>query len=135
MPMLLILAMTAMLQSPQPFRVLEKGDQSNMDDGRQLVARTPAEWNTLWRQHAPDRPQPKVDFGREMVGAVFLGTRPTAGFAIDIVSTKEEAGALVVQYRETRPARGLITAQVLTSAYAIVALPRREGTVKFEKIE
>lgn len=135
MTTLLILAVTAMLQSAAPLRVLDKGDQSNMDEGRQTVARTPAELNALWRLHAPDRPQPKVDFTREMVAGVFLGTRPTAGFAIDIVDTREDAGALVVRYRETRPARGLLTAQVITSAYAIVALPRREGTIRFEKIE
>jgi hypothetical protein len=132
---LMVLAMSALLQADAYPRVLDKGDQSNMDDGREAVARTAAEWNALWRLHAPDRPQPKVDFGRELVAAVFLGSRPTAGFAIDIVGTKEDAGALVVQYRETRPAKGLLSAQVITSAYAIVALPRRDGAVRFEKLE
>jgi hypothetical protein len=128
-------ALAAALQGNASLRVLDRGDQSNMDDGRQTVARTAAELSAMWRLHAPERPQPKVDFAREMVVAVFLGTRPTAGFAIDIVGTKEDAGALVVQYRETRPAKGLLTAQVLTSAYAIVALPRHEGAVKFERVD
>ena len=132
---LMVLAMSALLQAGGYPRVLEKGDQSNMDDGRETVARTAAEWNALWRLHAPDRPQPKVDFGREMVAAVFLGSRPSAGFAIDILGTKEDAGTLVVQYRATQPAQGQLSAQVITSAYAIVALPRRDGTVRFEKNE
>jgi hypothetical protein len=116
-------------------RQLDKGDQSNVDDARQVVARTPDEYNTLWRLHAPDRPQPKVDFAKEIVVGVFMGSRPTAGFAIEILGTREEAGTLVVQYRETRPARGLITAQVITSAYHIVAMPSRPGTVRFERID
>jgi hypothetical protein len=124
-----------MQQGGVPLRQLDKGDQSNMDDARQSVARTTEEYNTLWRLHAPDRPQPKVDFAKEMVVGVFLGSRPTAGFGIEIVATREEAGALVVQYRETRPARGLITAQVITSAYHIVAMPSRPGTVRFERID
>jgi hypothetical protein len=132
---MIVHAMSALLQADAYPRVLDKGDQSNMDDGRQTVARTVAEWNALWRLHAPDRPQPKVDFEREMVAAVFMGSRPTAGFAINIVGTKEDAGALVVQYRETQPARGLLSAQVITSAYAIVALPRRDGAVRFAKVE
>lgn len=131
---LIILALTAVLQGDAPLRVLDQGDQSSIDEARQSVARSPAELDALWRLHAPSRPQPKVDFAREMVAAVFLGMRPTAGFAIEIVGTREEAGALVVQYRERQPARGSFTAQVLTFAYAIVALPRREGAVRFEQI-
>jgi hypothetical protein len=128
-------AMSVMLQGNATFRMLDKGDQSNMDDGREAVARSAAEFSALWRLHAVDRPQPKIDFSREMVVAVFLGSRPSAGFAIDILGTKDEGGALVVQYRETRPAKGLIAAQMITSAYAIAAVPRREGTVKFERVE
>lgn len=122
-------------QGGSSLRVLDKGDQSNMDDARQAVARTAVEWNTLWRQHAPDRPQPKVDLTREMVVGVFMGSRPTAGFAVEIVGTRGEGGGLVVQYRETRPARGLVTAQVITSAYHIVAVPSRPGDVKFERAQ
>ena len=123
------------LQGGPPLRALDKGDQSNMDDARQAVVRTAAEWNALWRQHAPDRPQPKVDFAREMVVGVFMGSRPTAGFAVEISGTRDEGGLLVVQYRETRPARGLVSAQVITSAYHIVALPTRSGDVKFERAQ
>jgi hypothetical protein len=125
----------AIMQGEKPLRILDKGEQSNMDDSRQAVVRSPDEWQALWRLHAPDRPQPAVDFSREMVAAVFLGTRPTAGFSIEILDWREESGALVVRYRETRPAKGLLTAQVITSAYAIVALPRRDGAVRFERAD
>ncbi len=121
--------------TPPALRSIDRGDQSNMDEGRQAVARTAAEWAALWKQHAWERPQPKVDFPREMVVGVFLGSRPTAGFAVDIVGTREEQGVLFVRYRETRPARGLVTAQVITSAYHIVALPARAGDVKFERVQ
>jgi hypothetical protein len=132
---LLGLVVAAALQTAPPMRSLDKGDQSNMDDARQAVARTSGELTALWRLHSPDKPQPKVDFTREMVVAVFLGTRPTAGFGVDIVGTRSEGGALVVEYRETRPARGLVTAQVITSAYHIVAVPRAIGDVKFERVQ
>ena len=131
---LVIVAMTAALQGNPALRTLDRGDQSNMDDARQAVARTTEEWNTLWRLHAPDRPQPRVDFSKEMVVGVFIGSRPTAGFGVDILGTREEGGALVVQYRETRPARGLVSAQVITSAYHLVSMPARAGQVKFEPV-
>ena len=137
MTILMSFLLAALLQQggAPPFRQLDKGDQSNMDDARQSVARTADEYNTLWRLHAPDRPQPKVDLAKEMVVGVFLGSRSTAGFAIEIVGTREDGEALVVQYRETRPARGMVTAQVITSAYHIVAMPSRPGSVRFERID
>jgi len=136
MTILMSFLLAALIQpGGAPLRQLDKGDQSNVDDARQTVARTPEEYNTLWRLHSPDRPQPKVDFAKEIVVGVFMGSRPTAGFAIEILGTREETGTLVVQYRETRPARGMITAQVITSAYHIVAISSRPATVRFERIE
>jgi hypothetical protein len=122
------------LQGVSPLRVLEKGDQSNVDEGRQVALRTAAEWKTLWRQHSPDRDQPRVDFGRDMVVGVFLGSRTTAGFSVEIVSALVEQGALVVRFRETRPQSDRIVAQVITSPYHLVAVPRHSGEVKFEKL-
>jgi hypothetical protein len=121
-------------KAPEP-RTLDKGDQSNIDSPRQVVVRTEAEWTALWRQHTPDRPMPKVDFSREMVVGMMIGSRPTAGYSIDIVSTIEANGVLHVRYRETRPGRGTITAQILTSPYHLVAVPRSTATdVRFEPI-
>jgi len=121
------------LQGVSPLRVLEKGDQSNVDEARQVAVRTAAEWKTLWRQHSPDRDQPRVDFGRDMVVGVFLGSRTTAGFSVEIVSALVEQGALVVRFRETRPQSDRIVAQVITSPYHLVAVPRHSGEVRFEK--
>ena len=122
------------LQGVSPLRVLEQGDQSNVDEARQVALRTAAEWKTLWRQHSPDRDQPRVDFGRDMVVGVFLGSRTTAGFSVEIVSALVEQGALVVRFRETRPQSDRIVAQVITSPYHLVVIPRHSGEVKFEKL-
>jgi hypothetical protein len=124
------------LQSPAPVRSIEKGLDSQLDTARQATARTAAEWEALWRLHGGERTRPAVDFGKEMVVAVFMGSRPTAGFSVEIVGTRVEGSALVVQYRETRPAADAFVAQVLTMPYHIAAVPRRAGVtdVKFDKI-
>jgi hypothetical protein len=129
----LALAATAAAQAP---RTIEKGDQSNIDEARQVVVRDAAAWRALWQQHSPDRPMPAVDFGKESVVAVFLGSKPTAGYNVAILSTTEGGGALVVKYREERPKAGGATAQVLTFPYHIVAIPKiTEPNVKFEKAD
>ena len=128
----------ALLQGPAaaiPMKTIDAGTQSQIEEPRQVTARSAEEWAALWRQHSWDREAPAVDFAHEMVVGVFLGGRPTAGFGIQIVGVREEHGALVVQYRETRPPSGALTAQVITSPYQLVTLPRRTGDVRFEKIE
>jgi len=116
-------------------KTIEKGDQSNVDDAKRVVVRTDAEWTRLWQQHAPDRPRPAVDFSKDMVVGVFMGSRPNAGFSTAIVSTTAANGALIVRYTETQPKPGTVSAQILTFPYHIVAIPKATVTdVKFDKI-
>ena len=96
--------------------------------------RTEAEWTRLWQQHNPDRPRPKVDFSREMVVAVFMGSRPNAGFSTTITSAMAANGALVVRYKEAMPGAGGVSAQILTFPYHIVAIAKADvKDVKFQK--
>jgi hypothetical protein len=120
-------------QATLPLRTVEKGATSNVDAAKQAVARTDAEWAALWKTHDYDRPAPKVDFSKEMIVAVFMGSRPTAGFSTEIVSVAERDGGLVVSYREAMPPAGAITAQILTSPFHIAAVPKHAGDVKFQK--
>jgi hypothetical protein len=115
-------------------RTIDRGAHSSVESDRQAVARTAEEWSALWRTHNYEHAAPPVDFNREMIVAVFMGSRPTAGFSVEIVSAAEEAGQVVVRYRETAPARDRVTAQVLTAPFHIAAVPKRSGEVKFEKI-
>jgi hypothetical protein len=116
-------------------RTIEKGDQSNIEDATQVVVQTDAEWAALWRRHAPDRPMPRVDFAREMVIGVFMGSRPNAGFSTEVISALVVKGVLVATYRDTMPSRGTMAAQVLTFPYHLVAIPKAPVTeAKFDKV-
>jgi hypothetical protein len=124
-----------LLEAPTKPMTLDKGDQSNVDDARQVVVRTEAEWVKLWNQHSPDHKRPAVDFSRQMVIGAFMGSRPTAGFSIDILSTIQANGVLTVRYREVIPTRNAVTAQVITSPFDLVTVPTFAGDVRFEKVE
>jgi hypothetical protein len=115
-------------------RTIDKGAESSIDSPRQATARTAAEWAALWKAHTFDRPLPAVDFSREMVVGVFMGSRPTAGFALEIVGAADRDGTLVVTYRETTPPKGALTAQVLVAPYHLVGVPKHAGPVIFEKV-
>ena len=129
------LAIAIMQPPPSPApRTIEKGDQSNIESAKQVLVRTEAELRKLWQEHAPDRPMPKVDFSREMVVGVFMGSRPNAGFSTAIVSATAANGALMVRYSENKPVAGSVTAQILTFPYHLVAIPKADvKDVKFEK--
>jgi hypothetical protein len=118
-----------------PVRSLDQGGQSEVDAPRQVTVRDRDAWASLWRAHAPGRPAPAVDFSREMVVGVFMGTRPTAGFAVDIVGYRDSGNDVVVLYRETAPSRDTIAAQVIVAPYDLVVIPRRTGTVSFQKLK
>jgi protease stability complex PrcB-like protein len=124
-----------MMTEMPTMKTIDKGDHSNMDDAKQIAVKTEAAWKQLWQQHSPDRPRPAVDFTKEMVVGVFLGSRPTAGYKIEIVSATETNGTLVVRYREAPPPRGMMTAQVVTSPYHLVTVPFFPGDVKFERVQ
>jgi hypothetical protein len=136
-----LIAMSALLLSMvvqpavPPLRTVEKGGQSLVDTQRQVTARDSAEWTSVWKAHNWDSPAPAVDFSRDMVVGVFMGTRPTAGYGVEIVGYRDSGTGVVVQYRETMPARDAITAQILVSPYHLVAIPKRAGTVSFEKVK
>jgi hypothetical protein len=122
------------MQSSPTFRTIDKGVQSAIDVRRQVVVRATPEWTALWKQHASDRPLPPVDFGREMVVALFMGSRPTAGYSVEFTSVEERDGAILVSYRERAPSRDAVTAQILTSPFHIVVVATSAGEVRFRKI-
>lgn len=72
-----------------------------------------------------------VDFEKEMVIAVFMGERPTAGYSIDIVEVVEYAGKLEVQINMRKPSPGDIVGQVITSPFCIVRVRRVDKDVTF----
>lgn|SRR5689334_14172219 len=129
-------ALVALLQSGIQMRTIDKGQNSQIDTARQVSAHTADEWTKLWMQHAGARPRPSVDFNNEVIAAVFLGSRPTAGYGVEIVRARQAGVAMLVSYKETRPAPDSVAAQVLTSPYHIVAIPKGSTTdVKFERVD
>ena len=108
---------------------------SQIEDPMQAAARTPAEWTALWRKHAGDAAMPKVDLGSRTVVAVFMGTRGSAGYAVEITGTRQEKGVTIIEWRERHPEPGQVSAQVITSPAHIATIPKTAGEIKFLKAE
>lgn len=122
------------LQGGTGFRTIAMDSMSNIDEPRQATARTPQEWTALWRAHAGEQPAPKVDFGKQFVAAVFLGSRSTAGYKAEITGTTVVGKTMTIEWREGRPAADSILAQVITSPAHLVTIPRFDGEIVFKKV-
>jgi VWFA-related protein len=120
--------------APVQMQPLNADMMSGVDRPEQVVARTDAEWQALWQRHAPGRSAPPVDFSKNMVVAVFLGSRPSGGYQVQITGVRTEGNALVVQWSESRPGAGQAAAQVMTSPSFMATVPRHAGSVRFEKV-
>ena len=123
----------AAIAAPMKFTTIDRGQQSNVDDLRQVTIRSAAEWTALWKQHAGERPRPAVNFTTSMVVGVFLGSRPSGGFDVEITGIEKEGTDLVVTWRERPPDRGAILSQVLTMPCHLVSTEKHAGPVKFKK--
>ena len=132
----LLLAMwlsTGTGSAPMTFTTLDRGTNSRIDAARTVVIRQAAEWSALWREHAGDRKPPTVDLAKSMVIAVFAGSRPTGGYAVDVTQIESKDGTVVVTYRERRPSPEDIVTQALTAPFHIVVTQAAPGPVTFQR--
>ena len=113
------------------FTTIAKGDSSEQQLAKQVTVRTAAEWKALWKDHAPTEKMPAVDFTKDMVVGIFLGTKPSAGHEVEIVGVRPEGKDLIVEYVQKQPAPGTMAAQILTEPFHLVAVPKHTGTVRF----
>jgi hypothetical protein len=124
----------AALAANVSFTTIAKGDASDQETARQATARTLADWQALWKAHSPNEKLPVVDFATKMVVGVFLGTKPSNGYEVEITGVRTDADALVVEYVQRQPKRGAMTAQILTQPYHLIAVPRHADPVKFVQV-
>jgi len=122
--------LSAMAQTPA-FTTVAKGDASGQQTAKQVTVRTEAEWKALWKDHASAEKMPVIDFSRDMVVGIFLGTKPSAGHEVEIVGVRTQDNEVVVEYVQKQPGRGTMAAQILTEPFHLVSVPKHAGTVRF----
>jgi len=98
------------------------------------VLRDATAWNAFWQD--VEMPAPRAfNPAREQAVAVFIGERRTGGYTVRVESAGPRAGRLVVTYRESRPPRGTLVAQEITSPWALVMVARTELPVEIQADE
>ncbi|MCR6654759.1 MAG: protease complex subunit PrcB family protein [Opitutus sp.] len=86
------------------------------------------EWVQLWRDIGREPPR-AWGRGEESAVGIFLGQRRSGGFAIEVLGVDRDGSVVRVSYREKTPSGGVV-AQVLTSPWAVVAVPVASAEVQ-----
>lgn len=110
-----------------------QGNGSLIDEPREVVIRSASEWQALWKQHSP-QPMPRVDFNGAVVVGVFLGTRPTAGYSVQLEAVRLEGAKAVVEYREHEPGQNDVVAQILTAPFHLVRIAGQPKEIEFRRL-
>jgi hypothetical protein len=129
----LALASTASLDAAVAFRTIVQGTDSKIDARRELVAHTAGAWQLIWFKHRGTYDAPPVDPSREMVVAVFAGSRPTGAHTVHVVSVNREGRTLVVRYR-LQTAQAAARIDGTTTPFHIIAVPQDGVAVKFLEV-
>ncbi len=68
---------------------------------------------------------PAVDFDRQVVIAIHLGTKPTSGYGLRLTSVKYEGDRALINYDTLVPGNGCMLNQVITYPYCLIAVDDR----------
>lgn len=119
------------------FSVLATGRNSGYEGARSVQLITNRnDWLNAWRiiGGGSTGSMPEVSFDTRSVLVVYQGQKRTGGYGISIAEIRREGNTLLVRVNEQTPKPGEMSAQVLTSPFIAVSIPRPpEGVVvKFD---
>src|SRR5688500_8851930 len=89
-PYVYLMAIMSAQGTVPSFTSVARGDISGQQTAKQVTVRTAAEWKALWKDHAPTAKMPDIDFAKEMVVGIFLGTKPSDGHEVSIVGVRSQ---------------------------------------------
>jgi hypothetical protein len=116
------------------YRTIDQTTQSGVRTERNVVVRDGATWAALWLEHAgSDKVIPDIDFGKEMVIAVFAGGLPTGCHSSGIESIRFADGKLNVVRVDTLPRPEVVCTAMMVYPAQLVTVERSDVPVEFSK--
>jgi hypothetical protein len=135
----LLLAGTAVAAEKGPGVTIIKewsGAYSAQEKPKHMVAKDQKAWEEIWSgmngNISPKPETPKIDFDRQMVIAVFMGTRNTGGYSVKITRI-ESNGTLMVWVKQSSPPPGMMVTEALTAPYHAVVVPKSDKAIDWGK--
>ncbi|QQL45894.1 protease complex subunit PrcB family protein [Sulfuriroseicoccus oceanibius] len=109
------------------------GQHSGVSKSDQVVVRSAESFAPLWQRiHRTVEPKPavpNVDFDKSIVVAVFMGSRSSGGYSVQIGDPEVKNGKLIVPVHQKLPGGGPQT-QVMTSPWTVRVLPVEDPNIE-----
>lgn len=110
--------------------------QSAISEKRLVTVRDPNAWSALWAEHVgtggASRPLPEVDFSRNMVIGVFLGSLGACDkLSVEAVRQKQDPARIEVTYRHTPPPPDTMCIATLANPAALITVQKSDVPVEF----
>jgi hypothetical protein len=115
---------------PLAFDTLERTSHSGIEAAAQITIRDADSFQLLWSAHSSGV-LPLVDFSRNMVIGVFMGTQSNGCYSTDIDSVTSSAGKITVQYTDSAPGPTVMCTLAMTTAAHLIVVARSEQPVEF----
>lgn len=113
------------------FQTLKQGVMSGINKKEEHLVTEGKQWGNLWgRIHSNETPvpnMPSVNFSINQVLAVFMGSKNTGGYGIEIKQVVDTGKQIVAVVTEITPPEGSITTQAITQPYHIIKIENPEG--------
>jgi PrcB C-terminal len=117
------------------------GPMSGVTAASEQIISSESEWKELWtsdlNRQFPNKTIPFVNFEQNDVVAIFLGSKPSGGYSVQITRIVETAWngkpAQLVRYREQAPTSQAFTTSVITTPFLLKVLPKFNGRTYFRK--
>ncbi|MFL6672346.1 MAG: hypothetical protein ACJ8LG_03525 [Massilia sp.] len=114
------------------FKTLDQTTRSAIGNARNVVVRDVESWSTLWAQHAgAEAPLPAVDFSKQMVIGVFLGTQDNGCYSTTIKHVADFGNKLTVLHTDAVPGPAVLCTLALTRPAHLVVVDRSDRVVEF----
>lgn len=121
------------------FYSIAKGEYSGIEEKRQIVITGIEALRNIWTEvfsiYHPAPGLPEIDFEKNTIIGVFMGTLSTGGYSIEIVEITETAKHILVKYRVSSPSPGSMVTMALSQPYHIVSMLKTTKEVIFQALE
>ena len=111
------------------------GTNSDTTVPKQEIIRNVDNWKTAWelahKNETPAPGLPQVDFEKNMVLVVFMGTKNSGGYSTKITKIVKLENGIEVTVEEESPGKDEATTQALTSPFHFAEVEKSEGEIKF----
>ena len=117
--------------------ILSSGNQCGVEVAKKVLVKTQAEFDILWKECFQNMPvgneKPNIDFSKDWVVGVFLGTINKGGHNIAIEDLKETENGLKASLTHTKPGSNCLTTMSLEFPYVIVRVKQfRPDTIEYD---